>query len=196
LKVRLMRKQTEFIKEHSLSIFKQAATAFAYMHAHGWVHRDVKPDNMLVNSAGELRVIDFALAKKIEKPSFFAKLFGMRNKIQGTRSYMSPEQIRGEALDGRADMYSFGAACFELTTGRPPFRAASSQELLEKHIAEKPVSPQVFNPEVSKEFSDLVLRMLSKKREERPRDFHEVLIALKTIRVYKNPDAKPGEKAK
>lgn len=192
MKLRLMKKQTDFIREQALSIFKQAATGFAYMHASGWVHRDIKPDNLLVNSAGELRIIDFAIAKRIEKPSLLGKLFRRRGKVQGTRSYMSPEQIRGEPLDGRADMYSFGATCYELVTGRPPFRGASSQDLLAKHITDKPVSPRVYNPDLTEEFASLVLKMLAKKREERYRDFHEVLMQLRTIKVHKAADPKPA----
>jgi serine/threonine protein kinase len=187
LKMRLMRKQTDFIREHAHNIFKQAATAFAYMNASGWVHRDVKPDNMLVNSAGELKIIDFALARRVEKPSFLGKLFRRKKgRVQGTRSYMSPEQIRGEALDGRSDVYGFGTSCYELVTGRPPFRGASSQDLLTKQLIEKPVTPRSHNPDVTEEFADLVLRMLAKKREERPRDFHEVLMKLRTIKVFKS----------
>jgi serine/threonine protein kinase len=192
LKSRLLRKQFDFIRENALSICKQAATGLAFMNAQNWVHRDVKLDNMLVNSAGELKLIDFALAQRIEKPSFFGSLFRRKAKVQGTRSYMSPEQIRGEPLDGRADIYSYGASCFELVTGRPPFRGTSSQELLTKHIAEKPVSPQVHNKDVTKEFADLVLHMLAKKRQDRPKDFHEVLMKLRTIQVFKNVEAKPA----
>jgi serine/threonine protein kinase len=97
---------------------------------------------------------------------------------------MSPEQIRRHALDGRADIYSFGATCYEIVAGRPPFRASGLQELLGKHITEKPTSPQVYNKDVTDEFSDLVLRMLAKKKEERPRDFHEVLMKLRQIKVF------------
>jgi eukaryotic-like serine/threonine-protein kinase len=186
LKLRLVRKQHEFLKEKAPSIFKQAATALAYMHASHWVHRDVKPDNFLVNSAGELRVIDFALAQHIEKPSFFGSLFRRKGPVQGTRSYMSPEQIRGLPLDGRADMYSFGATAYELVTGRPPFRGASNQDLLNKHIAEKPVSPQLHNSDVTNEFSELVLHMLAKKREDRPKDFYQVLMRLRGMKVFKS----------
>jgi serine/threonine protein kinase len=186
LKLRILRKQMEWIWERAHSIIKQGATALAYMNASGWVHRDVKPDNFLVNSAGELRLIDFALAQRAQKKTFFSSLFRKRGPSQGTRSYMSPEQIRGEPLDARADVYSFGASAYEIVTGRTPFRAGSGQELLQKQIVEKPASPQLHNPEVTKEFADLVLRMLAKKREDRPRDFHEVLIALRSIRVLKN----------
>jgi serine/threonine-protein kinase len=194
LKVRLMRKQTDFIREKAHSIVKQAATGLAFMNAQGWVHRDVKLDNMLVNSAGELKLIDFALAQRSQKPSFFAKLFRRRGKVQGTRSYMSPEQIRGDFLDGRADVYSFGATCYELFAGRPPFRGASNEDLLLKHIREKPVTPKIHNPDLTDEFSDLVLRMLAKKREDRPRDFHDILIKLRSIRVFKGEtkSAPPG----
>jgi len=152
------------------------------MHAKGWVHRDVKADNILVASSGDVRIIDFALAQKI--PTGMAKLFWKKNKPAGTRSYMSPEQIRGQPLDGRADIYSFGAMCYEVVTGRPPFRAASSQELLTKHLTEKPITPKFHNPEVTDQFGELVLHMLAKKKEDRPRDFHQVLMQLRGIRVY------------
>jgi serine/threonine protein kinase len=84
---------------------------------------------------------------------------------------------------------------YEITTNRPPFRAQSSQELLTKHITEKPTSPQFYTPDLTDEFCDLVLHCLKKKREDRPRDFHQVLMALKTIKVYKTaaPAAGAGE---
>jgi serine/threonine protein kinase len=193
LKLRMIHKETEFIREHTPSILKQTATALAYMNASGWVHRDIKPDNILVNSAGDVRIIDFALAKRIQKESFFGRLFRRKGKVQGTRSYMSPEQIRGENLDGRADIYSFGASAYEITTGRPPFRAASSQDLLTKHLVEPPATPQMYNPDITNDFADLVLQMLAKKREQRPRGFHDVLMKLRTIKVFKSqaPDKSP-----
>ncbi len=186
LKLRLMRKDDAFIREKGQDILKQTATALAFMNAQKWVHRDVKPDNVLVNSAGEVRLIDFALAKRITKPGLLSRLLGRRDKAQGTRSYMSPEQIRGLPLDGRADVYSFAATAYEMLAGRPPFRASSAQELLTKQVAEKPITPQQYNPNVSDEFADLVLRMLAKKREDRPRDFHEVLMAMRAIKVFKD----------
>jgi serine/threonine protein kinase len=184
LKLRIMRKEKDFIREKAHEILKQAATALAFMNAKGWVHRDVKPDNLLVNSAGEVRLIDFALAQQIQKG--MATWFRRKSKAQGTRSYMSPEQIRGELLDGRADIYSFGASAYELVTGRPPFRGQSSQDLLHKHISEKPSTPQYYNADLTDEFCALVLRMLQKKKQERPRDFHDVLMQLRGIKVFKS----------
>lgn len=185
LKLRLMHKDFGFIHERAHSIFKQAATGLAYMNASGWIHRDVKPDNMLVNSAGELKLIDFALAIRQQGRSFFSWLFRRKPVVQGTRSYMSPEQIRGEPLDPRADIYSFGCTLYELTTNRPPFRAVTSQDLLAKHIVEKPTTPAVHNPELTDEFCNLVLMCLAKKRQDRPETFHDVLRMLNTLRVYK-----------
>jgi serine/threonine-protein kinase len=192
LKLRIMRKEKDFLFEKTPDILKQAATGLAFMNAKGWVHRDVKPDNMLVNSAGELRLIDFALAQRI--PTGMSKFFWRKSKAQGTRSYMSPEQIRGQALDGRADVYSFAASAYELVCGKAPFRAGSNQELLQKHISEKPMSPRIHNPDVTEEFAELILQMLSKKREDRPRDFHDVLMRMRTMKIFKSSETKPAEK--
>jgi serine/threonine protein kinase len=181
LKLRIIRKEHDFLREKGIDILKQAATGLAFMNAKGWVHRDVKPDNILVASSGDVRIIDFALAQRIVKGW---SLFRRKAKPQGTRSYMSPEQIRGQPLDGRADVYSFGATCYEMVTGRPPFRAATSHDLLTKHITEKAISPRHYNADVTEQFAELVLRMLAKKKEDRPHDFHEVLMALRGMRIY------------
>ena len=162
------------------------------MNASGWVHRDVKPDNMLVNSAGELRIIDFAMAQRVAEAVVLRQVVPqfLGTMVQGTRSYMSPEQIRGESLDGRADIYSFGATLYELVAFRPPFRADSLQELLQKQILEKPAPPSSLVPDLTPEFSDLVVKCLAKKRDDRPASFHDVLKTLNHIRVYKNDPAK------
>jgi serine/threonine-protein kinase len=184
IKLRLMRKQFDFVKERAHNILKQTATALAFMNAKGWVHRDVKPDNILCNSAGEVRIIDFALSQRMR--SGLSRLFRRKQQAQGTRSYMSPEQIRGEMLDGRADIYSFAASAYEIVTGRPPFRGLTAQDLLNKHIGERPATPKMHNPEITDEFAELVLHMLAKKRDDRPKDFHQVLMKLRGIRVFKS----------
>ena len=108
------------------------AEGLAYFHSQGWIHRDVKPDNFLMNSQGDVKLIDFALATR--RKGSLARLFSTKTKIQGTRSYMSPEQIRGQALDERADIYSFGCMIHELLGGKPPFTGATTSELLNKHL--------------------------------------------------------------
>ena len=184
---RLMGKDFAFIKEHARAIFKQAATGLAYMHASGWVHCDVKPDNMLVNAAGQLKWIDFAISKKI--PKGLAKLFYKQKKAQGTPSYMSPEQIRKQPVDGRADIYGLGATYYELMTGRPPFRGNTIPDLLNKQLTEKAVTPQAHNKDITDEFAALVLKMLAKKKEDRPATCHDVLIAMRKMKVFKtDPD--------
>jgi eukaryotic-like serine/threonine-protein kinase len=187
---RLKKKEHDFVRQNLPGILKQAATGLAYMNASGWVHRDIKPDNFLVSAKGDLKIIDFAISARVGG-GLLSKLFGTKTTVQGTRSYMSPEQIRGEGLDGRADIYSFGATCYELVTNRPPFRGASNQELLQKNLSEKPASPQIHNPDVSDEFAKLILRMLAKKKEERPESFHEVLMQMRPMKLFKS-DAKAG----
>jgi serine/threonine-protein kinase len=193
LKTRLTQKQYDFVRQHAHSLFKQAATGFAYITTSGWVHRDIKPDNLLVNGKAELRIIDFAIAQRVESEGFLSKLFRRKPAIQGTRSYMSPEQIRGLPLDGRADIYSFGATLYELVAYRPPFRAATQQDLLSKHIIEKPVPPISHVPDLTQEMNDLILKCLQKKREDRFQSFHEILKALNPIRVYKGDPVKRPE---
>src|SRR5262245_18588301 len=192
LRLRLQAKDFAFVKEHSRKIFKGAATGLAYMNASGFVHRDVKPDNILVNSIGDTKMIDFAISKKI--PTGFAKWFHRRGRPQGTPSFMSPEQIRDEIVDGRADIYSYACTLFELTTGRPPFRGTSQSDLLSRHLKEKPAPPSSYNADLTDEFSAFMLKMLAKKKTDQPENFHEVLIELRKVKqIYKSVPEKPTE---
>lgn len=158
------------------------------MHDRGWIHRDIKPDNILLNSSGELKLIDFALAKRIERGGggLFNWFRGGRKKgkTAGTRSYMSPEQILNRPLDERADIYSFGVTMYEVASGRPPFRGNSPNDLLSKHLKEKPALLQFLVPDITEEFSQLCNRCLAKDKKERPRNMHELLQQLRTTRVY------------
>ncbi len=171
-------------------IISQAAAGLAYMHDKNWIHRDVKPENIMCNKTGEVRVIDYTLTRR--PISGFGKLLGMKVPRQGTKSYMSPEQIRCESPAPTCDVYSFGITCYELACGRQPFRANSENELLNKHIREAPVSPIVFNKEITKEFAELVMHMIRKKAGDRPQNLHEFLSRFAKIRIFQgDPDPNP-----
>jgi serine/threonine protein kinase len=185
LRLRLQAKDMKFIREHARKIFKEAATGLAYMNAMGYVHRDVKPDNILVNSLGDTKIIDFAISIKMQS-GFFAKLFKGKKRPQGTPSFMSPEQIKDELLDGRADIYSYACTLYELTTGRKPFVGSTQGDLLMRHFTEKAVPPSSYNKDLTEEFGAFVLKMMTKKRDDRLKSFHEVLIELKKIKIFKD----------
>lgn len=186
LKLRMMRKHA-IVRERAHSIVCQAASGIAHMHDRGWIHRDIKPDNILLNSSGELKLIDFALAKRVERSAgLFGWFRGGRKggTTAGTRSYMSPEQILNKPLDERADIYSFGATMYEVAAGRPPFRGNTPNDLLSKHLKEKPQGLKYLVPDVNEEFSDICMRCLAKDKKERYRNMHELLSQLRTTRVY------------
>jgi len=185
-------KDKEFLKEYAKKIMRQTATGLAYMNASGFVHLDIKPDNILVNALGQTKIADFAISRRT-KIGFFAKLFKKKSGPEGTASYMSPEQINGQPLDGRSDIYSFACTAYEVVCGRPPFRGNSTSDLLRKHLVEKPSPPQVHTPDLTDPFGTLILKMLSKKREDRPKTFHEVLMELRKIRVFKSIPDKDDE---
>lgn len=168
-------------------IMTQAASALQHMHDMGWVHRDVKPENILVSKGGDVRVVDYALAMR--PYSLVKLLFTRKAPRQGTPSYMSPEQITETPPLPSADIYSFGVTCYEIACGRPPFRANSQTELLNKHLKEKPLPLTTHNKEITREFNDLILRMLSKSPKGRPESFREFLGKFRGMRIYStDPD--------
>ena len=187
----IIQRGAQRIAHLTMPILRQATESLGYLHQQGWIHRDVKPDNFLVSDEGELKLIDFALAQRPK--GSLARLLGGRGKIQGTRSYMSPEQIQGGAIDVRADIYSLGCVIHELLSGKPPFTAASSSELLNKHLKLPPPSLLTSDANLTKPFAQLVLRMLEKKADQRPGSMAELLLALDGVRVYHNPPRPPAD---
>ncbi len=174
----------------------QAAAGLAYFNDQGWVHRDIKPDNFLVNQDGEVKLIDFALA--LRPKTGLARLFSTKSKIQGTRSYMSPEQIRGKPLDARSDVYSFGCTMFHLVSGRPPYTGTTSNELLTKHLTAPVPRLEAYERNVTPEFAELIGRTMSKKPESRPKSMEEFLTEFRALTMFKQPPRPPAdvEKAK
>jgi serine/threonine protein kinase len=168
----------------TLKIIEQAAEALFYFNSEGWVHRDIKPDNFLVSDEGVVKLIDFAISAK--QKSGLASMFSFGKKaVQGTRSYMSPEQIRNQNLDARADIYSFGCSLFELLTGKPPFTGTNADELLNKHLTGPIPNVQVYNDNVTPEFANVIKKMMAKRREERPSSMWEFLKEFRSTRVFK-----------
>jgi len=189
LKMGILHKR-DVLEKHYRAIIEQVAKALGYMHSKGWVHKDVKPDNILVNGVGQTKLIDFALAERFG--GLLTRLLRPRRKlIQGTRSYMSPEQIRGNPLDQRSDIYSLGCTLYELFTGRPPFRGDSPRDLLVKHLSEPPRNPRDLNPKLTPEIDSLIMRMLAKRKEDRPENMEEILATLHRIKITE--DEEPQE---
>jgi eukaryotic-like serine/threonine-protein kinase len=164
-------------------IIDQAAEALAHFGTRGWVHRDIKPDNFLVSESGDVKLIDFSLARKAKRG--LAKLFSRKSKVQGTRTYMSPEQIRGEPLDQRADVYSFGCALFELISGKPPFTGSSQQDLFTKHLKTPPPVLDPVGHNVTPEFAQLLRRTLAKNPAERVPSVAEFLNETRRTKIFR-----------
>ena len=174
------------------TIIEQSAESLAYLGQQGWVHRDVKPENFMVNDQGDVKLIDFALAQRSK--GRLAKLLSFKSKIQGTRSYMSPEQIRGQALDGRADLYSLACTVFELLAGKPPFTGDSPDEVLVKHLKTSPPPVTATNENVTQEFAELIRKAMAKDPADRPKSAEAFLREFRATRIFTR-DPKPPPKA-
>jgi serine/threonine protein kinase len=174
-------------------ILTACAAGLSHLNEKGWIHRDIKPDNFLLRDDDVVKLIDFNLARK---PSgALSKLFGGKTAIAGTHSYMSPEQIRGQALDARADVYSFGCMMHEFFSGKPPFTASSPNELLQRHLSSKPQPLTVFDKNITPEFSAYVQRLMAKDPKGRPDNMKDVMMEIKTQRIFYNPPQPPAPDA-
>ena len=173
------------------TLIRTAAEGLAYFHDRGWVHRDIKPDNYLVGDEGEAKLIDFALAQK--QASAWSRLISGSRKIQGTRSYMAPEQIRAKPPDRRADIYSFGCMMFEIVTGKTPFTGTNPDELLRKHLHQQAPPAASSNKNVTSDCNDLIARMMAKNPADRPSSMHDVVRTLQAIRIFRVTPKRPAE---
>jgi eukaryotic-like serine/threonine-protein kinase len=171
-------------------IIEEAALSLSHFHKKGWVHRDIKPDNFLVSDDAGVKLIDFALARR--RRARILKLITPRTKVQGTRSYMSPEQIRGQLPDIRSDIYSFGCMLFEMMADKPPFTGTSSNDLLNKHLYAAPPSMEAANPNATPEFASLVRKMMAKETSKRPQTMEDFLGEYRLMRIFKSLPKPPA----
>ena len=162
--LQVLRRRGRLPLPRAIAIARQVAEGLAAAHAHGVWHRDVSPDNVIVvgaeTDAPTVRLIDFGVAK-----NEYTLVHTLDGSITGKPAYMSPEQCRGDALDGRSDLYALGALLYALLTGHPPFTHRNPLLVMRMHESnEVPPLPETVPPAVR----DLVQRLLSKRREDRP----------------------------
>jgi serine/threonine protein kinase len=156
--------------------------AFQFMHDQGWLHCDIKPDNILVNKAGESKVIDFSLSSRMK--SRFGKFLAGKQIIQGTRNYIAPETILKKPADQKTDQYSLGVTFFELVTGNLPFAGSTPNDLLKKHVGEMPAPPSAINPNITVELENVILKMLEKKPVNRFDSMQGVGAAIRGLKCF------------
>ncbi len=140
----------------------QVADALGTAHEAGIIHRDIKPANIMRDEAGTIKLTDFGIARVIGVSGGTTA-----GKFVGTPAYMSPEQVLGKALGTTSDIYSFGVVLYEMLTGKVPFESSNPLDVMRKHVYEDPLPPKELNHDVPGIFSQLVMRMLRKKRDER-----------------------------
>lgn len=145
-------------------IVGQVLTALEYSHRALLVHRDIKPGNIMVTQTGQVKVMDFGIARAVSDNS---ATVADTSAVLGTAQYFSPEQARGETVDARTDLYSTGVVLFELLTGKPPFHGDRPAAVAYQHISETPVKPSLLNPKVSPALDAVVLHALAKDKFER-----------------------------
>jgi CheY-like chemotaxis protein len=154
----------------TLAVAGQLARALEAAHEHGVIHRDIKPENLLLDRAGVLKVMDFGIARLVERADVLTQV----GALVGTPAYMAPEQLLDEPVDVRSDLYGTGVVLYECLTGRLPFEAPSPFSLIAKLLREEPRPPSALNIEVPPALSALVMRLLAKKADDRPRSAAEL----------------------
>jgi serine/threonine-protein kinase len=160
----------------AVSIAKQVCEGLAEAHRLGVVHRDLKSRNIMIDKQGNARIMDFGIARSLKAEGITSE--GM---MIGTPEYMSPEQVKGEEVDQRSDVYSLGIILFEMVTGKIPFEGDTSITIALKHKTEEPPNPLDFNAQIPEELSALILKCMKKEKEERFQSIRETFSELEKI---------------
>jgi len=173
---RLIRKVEQFTAGKSIFIAKQVCDGLAEAHRLGVVHRDLKPQNIMVDEEGNARIMDFGIARSVK-----GKGVTGAGVMVGTPEYMSPEQAEVKEVDQRSDIYSLGVILYELLTGRVPFEGETPLGIAMKHKSEMPKNPRELNPQIPEEFSRVILRCMEKDKGKRYQNVGEVRSELDRI---------------
>ncbi len=167
-------------------------TALEFSHRAGIVHRDIKSANVMITESGQVKVMDFGIARAISENS---ATVAHTSGIVGTAQYFSPEQARGESVDARTDLYSAGVLLYEMLAGRPPFKGESAVSVAYQHVSEAVVAPSQYNPTIGAELDAVVLHALAKDRNDRfqsAEEFREHLLAAYAIQLENATDEAPA----
>jgi len=150
--------------------------ALQYAHSQGVLHRDVKPENILITEDGVAKLMDFGLAKMLGQPGITQE-----GIIVGTVAYVAPENALGKGADARSDLYSFGAVLYEAVTGRPPFAGEDPVKVIFGHIHDYPVSPVKLNPKIPQALADCIMKLLEKEPGKRYQSAADLLVVLREV---------------
>jgi serine/threonine-protein kinase len=161
---RLMQQIKPFPEADALPIVSQIADGLSYLHANGVVHRDLKPQNIMLCSDGSLRIMDFGIAKVAASRRI---TFGGFSPTMGTPDYMAPEQVKGQRGDERTDIYSLGAILYEMLTGRVPFEGENAYMIMNARLVGDPAAPRVRNPTIRPEVEEIVLHAMARNPADR-----------------------------
>ncbi|WP_196780875.1 Stk1 family PASTA domain-containing Ser/Thr kinase [Nocardioides sambongensis] len=160
----ILREGRKILPERAMEITSGVLSALDYSHRAGIIHRDIKPGNVMLTPSGDVKVMDFGIARAI---SDAASSMTQTAAVVGTAQYLSPEQARGETVDSRSDVYSAGCLLYELLTGRPPFVGDSPVAVAYQHVREPAVAPSQHDPDLAPEIDAIVMKSLAKRVEDR-----------------------------
>src|SRR5690242_12015778 len=160
----ILREGRKILPERALEITSGTLGALDYSHRAGIIHRDIKPGNVMLTPAGDVKVMDFGIARAVADAQ---STMTQTAAVVGTAQYLSPEQARGETVDSRSDVYSTGCLLYELLTGRPPFVGDSPVAVAYQHVREQPVPPSQLEEDLEPEIDAIVMKALAKKVEDR-----------------------------
>jgi serine/threonine-protein kinase len=182
-----------FSERDAILVIRHACRALAVAHAEGLVHRDIKPDNLMLTSRGEVKLVDLGIAKRVDEDQSLTQT----GQAVGTPHYISPEQIRGSRdVDARADIYSLGATLYHLVTGHTPFRGTSGALVMSMHLVQPLADPRTYVPGLSEGLCRVVRKMMAKSRDERYADVDTLDRDLYRLQIGGTPEgAEPGDTA-